>query len=253
MTKAVLSRSRGWWLADGATAMVIIVWFAASRKLPEFVLPGPIPVAERLFALFAEPSFLVHTLASTSRVVASVAIALCLGGCIAVLHRRVSALDWVIRGSVQPFLSGFPSIGWAILASLWFKVGSLSIVFVQVAILLPFCFINIAEGLRQIEPDLPEMAYSFTRKRSRVFLAISIPLLLPYLLGAVRISYGIAWKIALVSELLGSTSGLGYLMLQAQGSADMTTVIATCFAIVILYVAGERLVLAPLTRRYSQF
>jgi NitT/TauT family transport system permease protein/sulfonate transport system permease protein len=56
---------------------------------------------------------------------------------------------------------------------------------------------------------------------------------------------------SLVAELLRSTPGLGYLMLQAQGSADMTTVIAMCFAIVILYTAGERLVLDPLSRRYA--
>ncbi|MBK7474427.1 MAG: hypothetical protein IPI73_30890 [Betaproteobacteria bacterium] len=78
-----------------------------------------------------------------------------------------------------------------------------------------------------------------------------MPLLAPHLLGALRISYGIAWKIALGRGLLGSTSGLGFLMLRAQGSADMTTVIAACFAIVALFVAGERLLLEPLARRFA--
>ena len=56
--------------------------------------------------------------------------------------------------------------------------------------------------------------------------------MMPYVMGALRISYGIGWKISLVAELLGSTSGLGYLMLRAQGSADMTTVMAASLAIV---------------------
>lgn len=40
-------------------------------------------------------------------------------------------------------------------------------------------------------------------------------------------------------------------MLQAQGWADLTTVIATCFATIILFVAGERLLLDPLYRHFA--
>ena len=196
--------------------------------------------------LFTDWEFLYHTLASTLRVIASVVIALAIGAGLAFMHRGVPALDWVIRGGIQPFLNSFPSIGWAILAAIWFPPGHFSIIFVQVAILIPFCLINVAEGLRQIDRELVEMASSFTRRRGRVTTLVTLPLMMPYLLGALRISYGIAWKISLVAELLGSTSGLGYLMLRAQGSADMTTVMAACLAIVILFVAGERLVIDPL-------
>ena len=95
------------------------------------------------------------------------------------------------------------------------------------------------------------MARSFTRSGRRVTTAITLPLMMPYVMGALRISYGIGWKISLVAELLGSTSGLGYLMLRAQGSADMTTVMAASLAIVILFMLGERLVLDPLARRFA--
>ncbi len=78
---------------------------------------------------------------------------------------------------------------------------------------------------------------------------MTLPLLVPYGLSATRIAYGIAWKIALVAELLGAPSGLGYLMLRAQTAADNTTFLATCFAIVLIFVAGERLVIVPLERR----
>ena len=73
-----------------------------------------------------------------------------------------------------------------------------------------------------------------------------------YGLSATRIAYGIAWKIALVAELLGAPSGLGYLMLRAQTAADSTTFLATCFAIVLIFMAGERLVIVPIERRFAQ-
>jgi len=246
-----LKRSGAIWLADGVTLGALVVWWIAARSLPEFVLPGPVAVAERLAALFIDPDFLVHTLASTTRVLISVLLALAIGSTLALIQRAWPVLDWVLRGGVQPFLNSFPSIGWAILAAIWFTPGHGSIIFVEVAILIPFCMINVGEGLRQIDRESLEMATSFTRRRIRIAWLVGLPLLAPWLLGALRISYGVAWKIALVAELLGSTSGLGYLMLRAQGSADMTTVIAACFAIIALFVAGERLLLDPLARRFA--
>lgn len=248
---AASRRSGAVWLADALTLAAILAWWLGARSLPDFVLPGPVAVGERLLALFTDADFLVHTAASTARVIVSVLLALVIGGGLAVLQRAVPALDWVLRGGVQPFLNSFPSIGWAILAAIWFTPGHGSIVFVQVAILIPFCMINVGEGLRQIDREALEMAVSFTRNRRRVAVHVALPLLAPYLLGALRISYGVAWKISLVAELLGSTSGLGYLMLRAQGSADMTTVLAACLAIVALFVAGERLLLDPLARRFA--
>jgi NitT/TauT family transport system permease protein len=75
-----------------------------------------------------------------------------------------------------------------------------------------------------------------------------MPMLVPYAVAAARISYGVAWKIALVAELFGADSGLGYLMLQAQTAADAATVFATCFSIVLIFIAGEKLVIDPLAR-----
>ena len=245
------TRSLGVWVADALVVVALAVWAIGAGNLPEFVLPGPVAVGQRLIELFTQVDFLEHTLASTWRVVVSVVLALIIGGGLALLARAVPILDGIVSGLIQPFFNAFPSIGWAILAAIWFKPGHLSIIFVQVAVLVPFCLINIAEGLRQVDREMIEMGRSFSRRRSRVLVHVGFPLLLPYVLGALRIAYGVAWKIGLVAELLGSTSGLGYLMLRAQGSADMVTVVAACLSIVVLFWLGERLVIDPLARRYA--
>lgn len=244
---------RAWpsWLADGCVALAIIGWGVVARGMPDFALSGPWTTAVRLLALFGDPTFLVHMLASTLRVLLSVVLALAIGGGLALLARGVPASEWVIHHGAQPFFNSFPSIGWAILAAIWFPPGHFSIVFVQVAILIPFCLINVAQGLRELDRELLEMGRSFGRSRPRLFALLTVPLLMPYVLGALRIAYGIAWKIALVAELLGATSGLGYLMLKAQSSADVTTVMAACFAVVALFVVGERLLIDPVARRFA--
>jgi NitT/TauT family transport system permease protein len=237
---------------EGIVALAVLAWWAAARRLPEFILPGPFPVARRLLELFITPAFIQDAWTSTWRVLVSIALALVIGGGLAFLAHSVAWPEGIVDRRIKPVLNSFPSIGWAILAAIWFNPGSFGVIFVETAILIPFCLINVAEGLRNIDRELMEMGQSFTCHRVRILWRLTFPLLVPYGLSAVRIAYGVAWKIALVAELLGATSGLGYLMLRAQTAADSTTFLATCFAIVLIFVAGERLVIVPLERRFAR-
>ena len=248
VTSAVVERLIG----EGVVVLALLAWWALARGLPEFILPGPLPVARRLIELFVTPEILWHMFTSTWRVLVSIASALLIGGGLAFLAHEVPWLDIVVDERIKPVLNSFPSIGWAILAAIWFNPGDFGVIFVEVAILIPFCLVNLAEGLRNIDGELMEMGQSFTRHRARILWRLTLPLLVPYGLSATRIAYGIAWKIALVAELLGAPSGLGYLMLRAQTAADSATFLAICFAIVLIFVAGERLVIVPLERRFAR-
>jgi NitT/TauT family transport system permease protein len=177
-----------------------------------------------------------------------VALATLIGGALAVIPYRWPIADTIVRDRITPFLNSFPSVGWAILAMIWFGTTNAAVIFVEVAILTPFCLINVLEGLNELDRELIEMGWSFTRRGSRNFVKLVVPMLLPYVMSAIRIAYGVGWKIALVAELFGVSSGLGYLMLKAEIVSDAATVYATCFAIVLLFLAGEKLVLDPLSR-----
>ena len=239
-------------IGEGVVVLALLAWWAVARNLPEFILPGPAAVGRRLIELFVMPEFLWHALRSAWRVLVSIAAALLIGGGLAVLAYGAPLFQAVVDERIKPVLNSFPSIGWAILAAIWFNPGDFGVIFVEVAILIPFCLINIAEGLRTIDRELIEMGHSFTRHRVRILWRLTLPLLVPYGLSAIRIAYGIAWKIALVAELLGAPSGIGYLMLRAQTAADTTTFLATCFAIVLIFIVGERLVIVPLERRFAR-
>lgn len=239
-------------IGEGVLVLAVVGWWALARHLPEFILPGPVAVAQRLLVLFVSPDFLANLLVSAWRVLVSIAAALLIGGGLAFLAHGVPWMAAVVDERIKPVLNAFPSIGWAILAAIWFEPGDLSVIFVEVMILIPFCLINLAEGLRNIDREVMEMGQSFTRHRARILWRLTLPLLAPYALSATRIAYGVAWKIALVAELLGAPSGLGYLMLRAQTAADSTTFLATCFVIVLIFVLGERLVIVPLERRFGR-
>lgn len=235
-------------IADGLVVAALFGWWLLSLRLPAFLMPSPWDVGKQLVALFVTPSLLADTAASAARVLVAVAVATVLGGVLALIPYRWPVAEIIVRDRITPFLNSFPSVGWAILAMIWFGTTDAAVLFVEIAILTPFCLVNLLEGLKELDGELIEMGASFTRHRGRSFAKIVAPLLLPYVMTSLRIAYGVAWKIALVAELFGVSSGLGYLMLKAQIVSDAATVYATCFAIVLLFLAGEKLVLDPLSR-----
>jgi NitT/TauT family transport system permease protein/sulfonate transport system permease protein len=238
-------------LAEGLVVLAVVGWWLFARQLPDFILPGPLAVAERVIDFFIVAGMVDDTVISTVRVAASVVIAVTLGGILAFIPRRWPLAAAIVHERVKPFLNSFPSIGWAILASIWFGPSNFSVIFVQVAILTPFCLVNISEGLKELDLEVLEMGRSFSRDPVKVFWRITVPLLMPYVVAALRIAYGVGWKIALVSELFGAESGIGFLMLRALTSADAVTLFAACFTIVLIFIAGEKLVIEPLSRRFQ--
>ena len=235
-------------IADGLVVLALAAWWWSSQHLPASVMPAPHAVLARLVTIATEPSLGWHVLITTLRVMASVVLSLVLGLALALAAHARPWLDGIITERIVVVLSGMPSVGWAILAVIWFKVSDFTVVFVQVMILLPFALINFAEGLRNLDQEVIEMADSFSTRRSATLVHVLIPMLLPYGIAALRVSYGVCWKIALVSELFGAQSGLGYLMLQAQAVGDIVTVVATCLIIVVLFTLGEAAIINPIAR-----
>jgi NitT/TauT family transport system permease protein/sulfonate transport system permease protein len=239
-------------LAEGGVLLAIAGWWLTARGMPSFVLPGPAEVLNVMVRFGIDPGLLYHLAVSFARVAAAVIIAMAMAVGLSLLARSFPAILLLLERRVLVVLNSFPSVGWAILGVVWFDVSNLTVIFIEVAIVLPFCLTNALEGFRNIDPELEEMGASFSRSRWRRFSRVTLPLVMPFLAAGLRIAFGICWKIALVAELFGAQSGLGFLMLQAQSTANAAMVFACCFVIVIVVFAVDRLALAPLARAYSR-
>lgn len=238
-------------VAEGVVLLLIAGWALTARDLPAFVLPGPLDVARAMGALLTDPDLLGHVATSFMRVLAAVAVATLVAVALAASMRTGVVMRTIVERNLLVVLNSFPSVGWAVLGVIWFSVSTGTVIFIQTMIVLPFCLIAAIEGFRQIDPDLDEMGRSLSRSAWRRFARVQAPLVAPFLIAGVRIAYGIAWKIALVAELFGASSGLGWLLQQAQTRADGATVFAACLVIVVIFALVDRLALRPLARRYS--
>ena len=173
-------------LADGLIVIVLATWWMLAQRLPPIVLPDPWSVAKALAMLFYDPESLQHIAATGTRVIGSVVLATVIAAVLAGLAYYVPVLQDVVLLRIQPFLGAMPSVGWAIVGLIWFKVSDFTVVFIQVAILVPFCLINFTQGMRELDAELIEMGRSFTRSRRLVLTKLIVPLLLPYAVASLR-------------------------------------------------------------------
>lgn len=104
--------------------------------------------------------------------------------------------------------------------------------------------LNTADGARSVDPLHLETARVFRLSRARVLFGVIVPDALPKIFAGLRLATSLSLILMVFSELVGSDSGVGYQMTNAQSSFDMTGMWAV---IVILGILGYVLNLALVT------
>jgi ABC-type nitrate/sulfonate/bicarbonate transport system permease component len=237
-------------LAVAVPVLLLVWWWMAAPSVGPAILPDPLRVLEETVSLLVGPES-THTWTSMGRIVAAVVLALVIGGFLVFLTRMLPITETLVGAEILPFFNSVPALGWAILGVVWFGVGNFAVVFVVTLILIPFCMVNLWEGMRSLDPGLQEMGKSFTRSNTKVLVRIQTPLLIPYTLAAVRLSFSVGWKVALIAEFFGAQSGLGLVMNRARQAFDTPTVFATVVVVLIIVTITERLIFDPLARMFA--
>ena len=187
---------------------LLILWKGVSFFFLPAFLPGPLELAYRLISIFRDASAYAVMGETISRIVVGTILSMLLGlgvGLSMGLRRRMEVF---LDSWIMVFLT-FPAIAWAFLAVLWFGVSDLAPIFTIVLIVFPFVVMNVWEGTKAMDKELLDMARAFRAKRRLTVRKVLIPQLMPYIFSSLRIAFALSWKIALVGEAFGVSSGIG--------------------------------------------
>lgn len=234
------------------TALALAAWVLASSQMPAYMFPDPLTVLARAVEFFTHANLFAHLVATVAHVLVSLILAFLLGLILALLAHDVPATRRMIHGRITPFLNSFSSIGWTLIAILWFGLNPGTVIFAITAIILPVCLVNLQAGLDGMDTELAEMGRSFGRGYIDLFRLVTLPALLPFMFATIRISFGIAWKVALTAELFGGNSGFGFVVNLARQAFDSSQIFAVIAIIVVIYVITDNFILAPIQRRLAR-
>jgi NitT/TauT family transport system permease protein len=156
---------------------------------------------------------------------------------------------WLARSPVassllEPYIKAANAMPRVILApifAVWFGLGILSKVALGVTLVFFVVFFNVYQGVKEVSPVVLANVRMLGATRRQLLRHVYLPSATAWVFSSLHTSVGMAFVGAVVGEYLGSSAGVGYLILQAEGAFDINTVFAgilvlTAFALLLDFI-----------------
>jgi NitT/TauT family transport system permease protein len=157
------------------------------------------------------------------------------------------ALSPVAAAILDPYIKALNSMPRVILApifAVWFGLGVASKVALGITLVFFIVFFNVYQGVREVSPVILANARMLGADGRQLLRHVYLPSATSWVFSSLHTSVGLAFVGAVVGEYLGSAKGVGYLILQAEGTFDINTVMAgilvlTAFALLLDAAVGR--------------
>jgi NitT/TauT family transport system permease protein len=217
--------------------------FMAKDNDAAFFFGEPLKILGRIWDwFFVRRDIYVHlwvTLVETLLAFATGTLAgLAMGMWLALSPTAAAILDPYIKA-----LNSMPRVILAPIFAVWFGLGIASKVALGFTLVFFIVFFNVYQGVKEVSPTVLANARMLGASRRQLLRHVYLPSATSWVFSSLHTSVGLAFVGAVVGEYLGSARGVGYLILQAEGTFDINTVMAgilvlTGFALVLDWIVG---------------
>jgi NitT/TauT family transport system permease protein len=240
----------------GVLVAVFVVWHVLTKPglLPNFVFDNdrqaafffgePLVIFQRVWAWFVTNADIYqHLWVTLIETVLAFGIGTLLGlGC--GLWLALSPLAAAIADPYIKALNSMPRVILAPIFAVWFGLGIASKVALGVTLVFFIVFFNVYQGVKEVSPVVLANARMLGASHKQLLRHVYLPSATSWVFSSLHTSVGLAFVGAVVGEYLGSSRGVGYLILQAEGAFDINTVMAgilvlTAFALVLDAAVGK--------------
>ncbi len=236
-----------------SVGLFLLLWQGASLAAGDpGLFPGPGAVLSAIAREAADGALFEHLGATLARVAATFVLAMGVGTAIGLLmglRRGVDAWGdpWLVL-----FLN-LPALVTIVLCYIWIGLTEVAAIAAVAINKIPLVATMMREGARALDPGLADMARVFRMSRWAELRHVILPQLGPDLAAAGRAGLSLIWKIVLVVEFLGRSSGVGFQIHTHFQLFDVTTVLAYAFSFMLVVLAIETFLLQPWERRANRW
>jgi NitT/TauT family transport system permease protein len=215
---------------------MLVIWKLLSIKFDsDFILPSPEKTFLTTINLFGDINFLSVVGSTVFRGILGFIISAILGVGLGV----IAGISPNFNAFLKPILvviRSTPIIALILLALIWLSPGSVP-VFIAMLTMFPFICTNVIDGIKNVDPDLIEMASFYRIGKRRIIMELYIPAILPFIISGASSAIGFGWRAIITGEVLSQPEfGIGTLMQAAQTFLNVDAVIAwTIVAVIISY------------------
>lgn len=217
-------------------AVLVTVWQVATLTFPSPFFPPPLKIAGNLWKLLATGG-IDGPLDDFFATVGRMALGFAIGSLWGILIGVLMGLSRAARDAATPiveFLRSVPATAALPLFIILLGGGDdMRVVFIAYGVSW-FVLINTASGVGTIHKTMLEMGKVFRVSRARRLFAIVLPAAMPKIFAGLRIASTAALLLAIVSEFMLATNGIGYLLIHAQGRFQLLDMWSWMLALAIL-------------------
>ena len=155
------------------------------------------------------------------------------------------ALSPLAAAIFDPYIKALNSMPRVILApifAVWFGLGVASKVALGVTLVFFVVFFNVYQGVKEVSPNVLANARMLGANPRQLLRHVYLPSAMSWVFSSLHTAVGLAFVGAVVGEYLGSSQGVGYLILQAEGAFDINTVMAGILVLTAFALALDALV-----------
>lgn len=196
--------------------------------------PPPSLILARMWELTASGLILSSIGASTGRVIIGFLIGLLFAIITALLMERVKWIEYWLS-PILNLVGPIPALALLPLFIIWFGIGEIpKIILIAWTTFFPIVT-NTLEGLRSVSSNLIRSALSLGASQTQIYTKVILPSTLPSILAGCQISLGLGFSALVVSEMMGTTSGLGYMIVDARNYFKITDMFVAIILIGLEY------------------
>src|SRR5215469_5531191 len=214
-----------WQALLGAVFVALWQFLVDSGSMDKFFFSRPTDILQRIWQWVTSGTVWMHLSVTLTEAALSFAIGVAFGVGLGFLLARV---EW-LAALLDPYIriaNALPRVVLAPIFLLWFGLGIWSKVALGVTVVFFIVFFNTYRGVHEVDPLLIDNARMLGASRRQLARHVLVPSALTWLFSSLHISVGMAIVAVVVGEYLGASSGIGYLIAQAEGVFDTTGMFA---------------------------
>lgn len=216
--------------------ILVIIWYIVCdvfQMVPSYMFPGPVDVANSFVKLIVSGQLFRDILDTLYKVLFGMLLASVVGITLGIVLGWFKRLETLCR-LVISILRPIPPIAWIPFSIIWFGIGLGPAVFIIFMGCVFPILISTIDGVHRTDSVLIEAAQSFGASNAQMLTEVILPSSLPHIVSGLKVAIGIALMCTISGEMIGSSSGIGYMILTSTNLFDTGSTVVGMLVIGII-------------------
>lgn len=237
----------------GSLCALVALWaVTAWVKADASILPSPLAVLYVALAEVKSGAMWHHLSATLERVSLAFILSMSIGAVVGIILGRLPKVDRLLSPWMTVFLN-IPALVIIVLCYMWIGLNEVAAIAAVTINKTAQVIVTLRDGAKTTDLALFEMAKIYRMPFLSRLRHVLIPQLAPYFAVAARNGIAMIWKIVLVVEFLGRSSGVGFKIHLYFQNFQTAHVLAYALSFVVVMLAVEALIISPWEARASRW